>query len=112
MPSIDVRKDIISNFLIEEGFDYKECIMYKTVNADLSEVPIDKYDLIVFFSPFGIQSLVENFPEYQQGDTVIAGFGPNTCDKIEELGFRLDIKAPTPQAKSMSMVLERYLEGK
>lgn len=112
VPCTDVRNDIISTFLDEEGFDYKECIMYRTVNADLSELPIEKYDLMVFFSPFGLQSLVDNFPNYKQGETIIAGFGPNTCDKIEELGFRLDIKAPTPQARSMSMVLERYLEGK
>ncbi len=112
VPCTDVRSDLISSFLIEEEFDYKECIMYKTVSADLSELPVDKYDMMVFFSPFGLQSLVENFPEYKQGKTIMAGFGPNTCDKIEELGFRLDIKAPTPKARSMSMVLERYLDGK
>jgi len=112
VPCTDVRSNKISSFLEEDGFDYKECIMYKTVSADLSEVPLDKYQMLIFFSPFGVQSLVENFPDYQQGDTIIAGFGPKTCNKIEELGFRLDIKAPTPKARSMSMVLERYLDGK
>ena len=112
VPCTDVRNDILSSFLLENGFDFKECVMYRTVNADLSEMDIKQYDMLVFFSPAGVQSLFDNFPNFEQGDTHIAGFGPNTCDRIEELGLRLDLRAPMPEARSMSAALERYLEGK
>lgn len=109
IPCSDIRHDLLSNFLLENDFNFKECIMYKTVSADLKEMDIKKYDMLVFFSPAGPQSLLENFPDFIQGDVRIAGFGPNTCDKIEELGLRLDIKAPVPEARSMSAAIERYL---
>lgn len=112
IPCTDVRNDELSNFLTSEQFDFKECIMYRTVSANLTDFDISKYDMIVFFSPMGVQSLFENFPNFKQNDVRIAGFGPNTCDKIEELGLRLDIKAPIPESPSMSLAIERYLEGK
>lgn len=112
IPCTDVRNDELSNFLQDEGFDFKECVMYRTVSANLTEFDISKYDMIVFFSPLGVQSLFENYPNFEQGETRIAGFGPNTCDKIEELGLRLDIKAPILESPSMSMAIERYLDGK
>jgi uroporphyrinogen-III synthase len=111
VPCTDVRNDILANFLTENSFDFKECVMYRTVNADLSEMDITNYDMIIFFSPAGLQSLFVNFPNFKQGKTIISGFGPNTCDKIEELGLRLDLRAPMPEARSMSAALERYLEG-
>jgi uroporphyrinogen-III synthase len=112
VPCTDVRNDELSNFLMISGFEFKECVMYRTVNAELAEMDIYKYDMIVFFSPAGIQSLFNNFPDFKQGDIRIAGFGPNTCDRIEEVGLRLDLRAPVPEARSMSAALERYLEGK
>ncbi|MFT4970403.1 MAG: uroporphyrinogen-III synthase [Chitinophagales bacterium] len=109
VPCPDVRNDKLSTFLTEEGFDYKECIMYRTVNADLSEIDVKQFDMMIFFSPIGVQSLFDNFPKYKQEDRHIAGFGPNTCVKIEEMGLNLSLKAPIPEARSMSASLERYL---
>lgn len=111
VPCPDVRNDQLANFLTEEEFNFKECVMYRTVSTDLSEMDINKFDLIAFFSPLGVESLFENFPKYKQGDTHISGFGPNTCDKIEEMGLTLNLRAPMPEARSMSAALERYMEG-
>jgi len=110
VPCPDVRNDKLATFLTDEGFDYKECVMYRTVSAKLSEMDIAKYNMIVFFSPLGVESLFENFPNFKQGETHIAGFGPTTCQRIQELGLTLNLCAPMPEARSMSAALERYLE--
>ena len=84
--------------------------MYQTVSSDLSDIEIDKYDLLVFFSPSGLKSLFANFPDYKHGDTLIAGFGPATCKAVRESGLKLSIEAPTKTAPSMTMAIEQYIE--
>lgn len=91
------------------GVDFKTVVMYKTVHSDLSDISDIDYDILVFFSPSGIQSLLENFPEFSQNSTKIAGFGPTTHQSIKEAGLRLDIKVPQPKAPSMTMALDNYI---
>jgi len=67
--------------------------------------------MIVFFSPFSVQSLFDNNPSYKQNGTMIGAFGPTTSKAIEDLGMRLDIKAPAPNAPSMVSALEMFLSG-
>lgn len=110
IPCTDVRNDKLSSFLLENDFKFKECVMYRTVNSDLSEFDINQFDMLVFFSPNGLQSLADNFPKYKQGKKIIAGFGKTTCDKIEELGYQVNIHVPSPEARSMSAAIELYLE--
>ena len=84
--------------------------MFRTVPADLRDVvKIENYDMLVFFSPMGIQSLKENFPEFQQGDVAIGGFGDATCQAIVDAGFELNFRAPTQTAPSMTMAIEEYV---
>jgi uroporphyrinogen-III synthase len=68
------------------------------------------YDILVFFSPSGIQSLLENFPDFKQNETRIAVFGNTTIQAATDHGLRVDIKAPTPETPSMTMALERYIK--
>ncbi|MCB0539879.1 MAG: uroporphyrinogen-III synthase [Chitinophagales bacterium] len=110
VPCTDIRNDELANYLSQEEFNYTESVMYRAVNADLSEMAINDYDMIVFFSPTGVQSLLDNFPKYKQGNTLIAAYGSTTHEKIEELGLRLDLQAPTEQHRSMSMVIESYFD--
>ncbi len=84
--------------------------MYKTVLSDLSDLADIKYDVLVFFTPAGIKSLQKNFPDFEQGDTRIAVFGPATAKAVKESGLRLDIEAPHPKAPSMTMALEQYIK--
>ena len=78
-------------------------------DGDLSDV---KYDCLVFYSPSGIESLFKNFPDFEQGETRIATFGPTTAKAAEQANLRIDISAPTPQAPSMTMAGEHYIQGK
>ena len=110
LPLADIHKQSIPQLLDEAGFNYTKAIMYKTVLSDLSDLADIKYDILVFFSPSGIKSLLKNFPNFEQKETSIAAFGPTTAKAVEEAGLRLDIKAPHPKAPSMTMALEQYVK--
>jgi len=109
-PCSDIRKDSIPNFLTENGFDYTEAIMYRTVNADLSDLADVYYDIIVFFSPADIKSLFDNFPDFEQNKTRIAGWGKTTNMAISENELVNNIPAPTPDAPSMVAAIDNYLQ--
>jgi uroporphyrinogen-III synthase len=111
LPSSDVLKPIIPQQLDKIGIDWKRGIFYKTVVSDLSNLKDVFYDILVFFSPSGIKSLYENFPDYEQNDTRIAVFGNSTLSAAEDMGLRIDIKAPTPETPSMTMALENYIKA-
>jgi len=85
-------------------------ILYKTISNHFSSIKDLDYDIIVFYSPAGIKSLRENFPDFVQGDIKIAAFGPTTAQAVEQEGLRLDIQAPNPKAPSMTMALDEYLK--
>ena len=84
--------------------------LYKTISNHFSNFSEFDYDILVFYSPSGIKSLKENFPDFKQGDIKIAAFGPTTASAVEHEGLRLDINAPNPKAPSMTMALDDFLK--
>jgi uroporphyrinogen-III synthase len=109
-PCSNIRKDNIPDFLTENKIDFTESIMYRTVNADLSDLADVYYDIICFFSPQDISSLFDNFPDFEQKDTRIAGWGKTTNDAIEGASLTNNIPAPTPDAPSMVAAIENYIK--
>ncbi len=109
-PCSDIRKEDIPDFLEENGFTYSEVIIYRTVASDLSDLSEIFYDVIAFFSPSGIKSLFDNFPDFKQNKTRIAAFGPTTAKAVKDAGLILDIQAPLPNAPSMIGALEFYIK--
>ena len=109
VPLSDKHKPEITRKLEMNNYNFTKAILYKTVISDLSDLENVYYDVLVFFSPSGIQSLFKNFPNFQQNSTKIAAFGPSTSKAVKEMGLRLDIQAPTPQSPSMTMALENYI---
>lgn len=110
LPSSDVLSPIVSKKLDELSVDWKRAIMYKTVSSDLSDLENVYYDILVFFSPSGIKSLLENFPNFKQNDTRIAVFGKSTVNAAKDAGLKVDIQVPAPGIPSMSMALEKYVK--
>jgi uroporphyrinogen-III synthase len=108
-PCSDIRKPSIPDFFNNNDYDFTECIIYRTVSSDLSDLEDVFYDIIVFFSPADIKSLYDNFPTFKQNDTRIAGFGSSTQRAIAEHGLILDIPAPAPGIPSMVAALEDYV---
>jgi len=109
LPSTDKLKPEVPQILNDLGVNWKQATFYKTVISDLSDLADVYYDVLVFFSPSGIDSLFQNFPNFQQNETRIAVFGNTTIKAVEERGLRVDIAAPTPETPSMTMALEKYI---
>ncbi len=110
VPLSDIHKQEIPELMDNEGYKYTKAILYRTVSSDLSDLVDVNYDILVFFSPSGIKSLFQNFPDFKQNKTKIACFGPTTAQAVRESGLHLDIEAPTSQAPSMTMALEQYIK--
>lgn len=110
LPSSDKLKPQIPELINELGVSWKQATFYKTVVSDLSDLENVYYDILVFFSPSGIKSLFENFPDFEQNNTRIAVFGNTTVQAATDKGLRIDIKAPTPETPSMTMALEKYIK--
>jgi len=110
VPLSHIHKQEIPELLDKGGFKYTKAILYRTVSSDLSDLKDVNYDILVFFSPSGIKSLKQNFPDFEQNEIMIASFGPSTAAAVKDAGLRLDIEAPTAQAPSMTMALEQFIK--
>ncbi|RIV34698.1 uroporphyrinogen-III synthase [Flagellimonas lutimaris] len=109
LPSSDSLKPVVPELLDGIGVNWTRGIFYKTVISDLSDLRNVYYDILVFFSPSGIESLMKNFPDFEQNDTRIAVFGNSTVKAATSAGLRIDIQAPTPETPSMTMALQKYI---
>ena len=111
IPMSDVHNDSLTVLLDAKKLHHKEVVMYRTVSNDFTpeEVKNFDYDMLIFFSPSGIESLIKNFPDFKQGDIAIATFGPATAKAAKDAGLRLDIEAPSEKYPSMTGALQHYL---
>jgi len=110
LPCSNLGSKRVSAFLTENEFNWKDAMMYQTVSSDLSDLEEVFYDVLVFFSPLGLKSLFENFPDFKQNDTRLAVFGNSTQKAVEDHGLEINILAPAPKAPSMTMALEQYIQ--
>ena len=110
LPCSEVMNPDIINTLKEGNLNFITAAIYRTVSSDLSDANIESFDMIVFFSPSGVQSLLKNFPKYKQGNTRIATFGVSTSQTAKDAKLKVEIEAPIPQAPSMTMAIEQYLK--
>ena len=110
VPVSDVHKDDLLSMLEAKKINFIKAVMYRTVSNDFAVDEKFDYDMLVFFSPAGITSLMKNFPNFKQEDIKIGCFGPTTAKAVKEAGLRLDVEAPTPEAPSMTAALEMYLK--
>ncbi len=111
-PCAENHKKEIPQLLRQNKIQFSVAPIYRSVPEDVSDLDISKYHMLVFFSPFGIQSLKINFPDFTQGDTVIAAFGKGTLKAAENEGLKVQIKAPTQTAPSMVMAMQEFFDGK
>jgi uroporphyrinogen-III synthase len=110
LPSSDKLKPLIPEELDKLGVTWVRLDLYRTVVSDLSDLEDVFYDVLVFFSPSGIESLFHNFPDFKQNDTRIAAFGNSTVNAVTEAGLKCDIIAPSKENPSMTMALDKYIK--
>ena len=107
-PVADVHNED-SSILEDHKLDVTKTVMFRTVSNDFTpDEPFD-YDMLIFFSPQGIESLLKNFPDLNQGDLQIGAFGAATAKAVTDAGLRLDLEAPSPEAPSMTAALDLFL---
>lgn len=111
LPCTDILRDKIPTTLEANKINYTKAVLYRTVASDLSDLENVYYDMLVFYSPGGIESLLKNFPEFKQKKTVIAAFGPTTANAIVKNKLRLDLHAPQPNAPSMTGAIENFVKN-
>lgn len=109
VPMSDVHNDEVKDLLDKNKIQHTEAVMYRTVSNDFKPEEMSNYDMLVFFSPAGIQSLMKNFPGFEQKDIAIGCFGPTTAKAIKEAGLRLDLEAPSAAAPSMPAALDLFI---
>ncbi|MDL2238963.1 uroporphyrinogen-III synthase [Bacteroidales bacterium OttesenSCG-928-L14] len=110
IPCSDVHKNELSDKLDHHNLAYKKAVVYRTVSKDITHLDLSKYEMIVLFTPSGVKSLFENFPDYKQGETLFGAFGASTISALEEANIRIDVQAPKPKTPSMTMAIEEYLQ--
>jgi uroporphyrinogen-III synthase len=109
VPTSNVHNDELCSIFDSNGIAHSHAEMYRTVSNDFEPDFIDPYDMLIFFSPYGIESLLKNVPNFEQGEKLIACFGKVTADAIRNAGLRLDLEAPTVEATSMTAALDQFL---
>lgn len=109
-PSSDKHSDKVTEFFNAHAIKYTQGVFFRTVSSDMTSVNMKDYDMLVFFTPAGIESLFENYPDFQQGETKIAIFGSSTYATAASKGLRVDLAAPLIQAPSMTMAIDLFLK--
>jgi uroporphyrinogen-III synthase len=110
IPISDVHNNDIKSLFGKYNIQYTEVVMYRTVCNEFSKDEKFDYDMLVFFSPAGIASLIKNFPEFDQKDIKIGTFGITTAQAVRDAGFRLDLEAPNVTAPSMTAALDMFIK--
>ncbi len=110
LPTGNLGSEFVAQYLDENNFDWTPALMYLTVSADLSDLEDVFYDMLIFYSPLGIDSLYENFPDFKQKDTRLAVAGRKTTAAVERHGLTVNIAPEPPKVPSMGMALENYLK--
>ncbi|MBP3567156.1 MAG: uroporphyrinogen-III synthase [Paraprevotella sp.] len=111
-PLSDVHNDEISNLLDSKKLVHKEVVMYRTVSNDFKPEEKFDYDMLIFFSPSGIQALSKNFPNFEQKDIAIGTFGPTTAKAAKDAGLRVDMEAPSSKYPSITAALDHFIAEK
>ncbi|BAG83451.1 MAG: uroporphyrinogen-III synthase [Candidatus Azobacteroides pseudotrichonymphae] len=110
IPVSNVHGNGLSSLLNKKNIKCSTAVMYRTVSNDFNQDEKFDYDLLLFFAPAGINSLLKNFPDFKRNDVAIGAFGSATAQAVEQAGLRLAIEAPTPEAPSMVTALENYIK--
>lgn len=106
----DTQNDEMMSLIEKSKITFNKAVMYRTVSNDFQPGEEFNYDMLLFFSPIGINSLLKNFPDFAQGDIKIGTYGASTAQAVRDAGLRLDLEAPLPGVPSMTMALDNFLK--
>lgn len=106
----DISNTDAIDMFASHGIEVRPAVMYRTVASEWPKSDTFDHNMLVLFTPAGVQSVLHNFPDFRQEDRVIACFGQNTIQAAEAAGWNVQIKAPTSQFPSIAAAIDHYLE--
>jgi uroporphyrinogen-III synthase len=112
LPTADILRPLVPESLEAAGINFTRSILFKTVVSDLSDLEDVFYDMLVFYSPAGIESLYKNFPDFKQNDTKVAVFGVTTKKAAIAQGIEVNVAAPDPKVPSMTGAIDLFIRNK
>lgn len=104
----DPHKPEIQQLLNSTGVKYTKVILTRTVPADLSDIALNRYDLVACYSSADIKALHEHFASLPEG-MIVATLGNATAREALAAGMPVDIMAPTPKYPSLTMAIDKYI---
>lgn len=105
----DQLKPEVHKLFTKEKLKHGSAVFVRTVSNDIRDIDIHSYQIVAFYSPADIKSLLEAWPDFKQESLVFATFGPSTARAAEEAGLQVEIKAPAPNAPSIADAISNYL---
>ena len=111
LPGPEGSKSTLYNKLKKNKFNVTAIGIYKIVSSDLKDIDIDSYDMVVFFSPWGVKALLDNFPQFNNETALIASVGNETAKAIKKAGLNIDIKLNPKKHSSMQAAIIDYIES-
>lgn len=110
VPQSSIHDDKLKNQLDAANLNHDEAVMYYTVANDFTADEAFDYDLLVFFSPEGIHSLMKNFPDFKQGEIGIICVGEKTVKEAEKNGLHVDYQL-SAELRSVPAMIEAYVKN-
>ena len=100
-----------AEFFEKNNIKYTQAVCFTTESADIkSNVELDKYDMVIFFSPVGISAFKENFPNFVQGEMAFGAVGTAAGNAVKEAGWTLHVEAPTKEFPTITAALDAFLK--
>ena len=108
----DSLKPDMQKLFTKEKLKFGSAVFVRTVDNDLTGLDIHSYDMVAFYSPSDIKSLLASFPEFKQEKLLFATYGPSTAKAVKDAGFTVEIEAPNAEVHSIAEALSKYTDAK
>lgn len=107
----DISGDEAIQMFAKSKITVQPAVFYRTVNNPLPAGEKHDYDMFVLFTATGVKAFQESYPNFEQGEKVMACFGANTAAAMKEAGLRVDVQAPTPKTPSITAAIDEFLHN-
>lgn len=84
-----------------------QVILAKTVQTDVSKLPLAEYDMVALYSPSDVAAFKSAYEDKPMPR--VATFGDATARAAVAAGITINVMAPTPAAPSMTKAIDIYL---
>lgn len=108
MVTSDINAERYWTVFDKYGVSVDRGVMYRTVKNLSVDSPLD-HDMFVVYTPSGVHAIKETFPDFEQGERILATLGTSTAQAAKDAGFRVDIEVPSPQYTSISAAMDDFL---